>query len=65
MEELGEPFAAKRGGHCGMMVQHFVFASEVRALLASGIVPRQFDATALVDYLRFQLKSKQVWLTLM
>ena len=48
-----------------MMVQHFVFASEVRALLASGIVPRQLDATALVDYLRFQLKSKQVWLTLM
>ncbi len=64
MEELGEPFAAKRGGHCGM-VQHFVFASEVRALLASGIVPRQLDATALVDYLRYQLKSKQVWLTLM
>lgn len=34
--------------------QHFVFASEVRALLASGVVPRQLDATALVDYLRYQ-----------
>lgn len=34
--------------------RHFVFASEVRALLASGLVPQQLDATALVDYLRYQ-----------
>jgi len=32
----------------------FVFSSEIRALLASGIVPRQTDKEALIDYLRYQ-----------
>lgn len=31
-----------------------VFASEVRALLASGLVPRKLDHDALVDHLRYQ-----------
>ena len=31
-----------------------VFASEIRALLASGFVDRKMDQTALVDYLRYQ-----------
>ena len=31
-----------------------VFASEIRSLLASGIVPRQLDQEGLVDYLRYQ-----------
>lgn len=31
-----------------------LFASEVRALLASGLVPRRLDADALVDHLRYQ-----------
>lgn len=31
-----------------------VFASEVRALLASGLVPGRLDETALADYLRYQ-----------
>lgn len=34
--------------------QKLVFASEVRALLASGLVPRQLDQDALIDYLRYQ-----------
>jgi asparagine synthase (glutamine-hydrolysing) len=29
----------------------FLFASEIRSLLASGLVPRQIDKTALIDYL--------------
>jgi asparagine synthase (glutamine-hydrolysing) len=32
----------------------FLFASEVRALLATGLVPRRLDATALWDYLGYQ-----------
>jgi asparagine synthase (glutamine-hydrolysing) len=31
----------------------FLFASEVRALLATGLVPRRLDPAALADYLRF------------
>lgn len=34
--------------------RHLLFASEVRALLASGLVPRRMDREALVDYLRYQ-----------
>jgi asparagine synthase (glutamine-hydrolysing) len=34
--------------------RHTVFASEVRALLASGLVPRRVDPDALVDHLRYQ-----------
>ena len=34
--------------------EHFVFASEIRSLLASGFVPRQLDKFALHDYLMFQ-----------
>lgn len=34
--------------------QHFLFASELRALLASGLVPRRLDQQALVDHLRYQ-----------
>ena len=34
--------------------QQIVFASEVRALLNSGLVERKLDETALVDYLRYQ-----------
>lgn len=34
--------------------KHVVFASEVRALLASELVPRQMDPDGLVDYLRYQ-----------
>lgn len=33
---------------------HFLFASEVRALLASGLVPRRLNADALVDHVRYQ-----------
>jgi asparagine synthase (glutamine-hydrolysing) len=33
---------------------HLVFASELRALLASGLVPRRTDPDALVDHLRYQ-----------
>jgi len=33
---------------------HFIFASEVRALLASGLVQRVLDQDALVDHLRYQ-----------
>jgi asparagine synthase (glutamine-hydrolysing) len=32
---------------------HFVFASEVRALLDSGIVPRRLDRSGVVSYLQF------------
>ena len=34
--------------------RHFVFASELRALLASELVPRRLDRVALVDHLRYQ-----------
>lgn len=34
--------------------EHLVFASEVRALLASGLVPRKLDEVALIDHLRYQ-----------
>lgn len=33
---------------------HLVFASEVRALLASGLVPSKLDEAALIDHLRYQ-----------
>lgn len=33
---------------------HLLFASELRALLATGLVPRRLDADALVDHLRYQ-----------
>lgn len=32
----------------------FLFASEIRALLASGAVKRQLDVSAVIDYLRYQ-----------
>ncbi|MFQ5335061.1 MAG: asparagine synthase (glutamine-hydrolyzing) [Flavobacteriales bacterium] len=32
----------------------FVFSSELRSLLASGLVPRKLDTTSLFDYLRYQ-----------
>lgn len=34
--------------------RHLLFASEVRALLASGLVPRRIDREAFVDHLRYQ-----------
>lgn len=34
--------------------RHLLFASELRALLATGLVPRKLDADALVDHLRYQ-----------
>jgi asparagine synthase (glutamine-hydrolysing) len=34
--------------------EHLVFASELRALLASGLVPRRLDQDALIDHLRYQ-----------
>ena len=34
--------------------RHVVFASEIRALLASGLVPRRLNEQALVDHLRYQ-----------
>ena len=34
--------------------QHFLFASELRALLATGLVPRRLDPAAVVDHLRYQ-----------
>ncbi|MBK9512813.1 MAG: asparagine synthase (glutamine-hydrolyzing) [Flavobacteriales bacterium] len=34
--------------------RHFVFASELRAVLASGLVPRKVDREALIDHLRYQ-----------
>lgn len=33
---------------------YFVFSSEIRALLASGIVPKKVDENSLIDYLRYQ-----------
>jgi asparagine synthase (glutamine-hydrolysing) len=33
--------------------QHFVFSSEVRTLLGTGLVPRRIDPTGLVNYLSF------------
>ncbi|MBK9536932.1 MAG: asparagine synthase (glutamine-hydrolyzing) [Flavobacteriales bacterium] len=33
---------------------HFIFASEIRSVLASGLVPRKLDRNALVDHLRYQ-----------
>lgn len=33
---------------------HFVFASEIRAILASGLASRRIDGEGLVDYLRYQ-----------
>lgn len=33
---------------------HFIFASEIRAILASGIVPRRLNKSALKDYLKYQ-----------
>lgn len=32
----------------------FIFSSEVRALLASGLIPRKLDENGLIDYLRYQ-----------
>ena len=34
--------------------KHLLFSSEIRALLASGIVPRVLDKSALGEYIRFQ-----------
>jgi asparagine synthase (glutamine-hydrolysing) len=34
--------------------RQLVFASEIRALLATGLVPRRLDTDALVDHLRYQ-----------
>lgn len=34
--------------------RHVLFASELRALLATGLVPRRLDSEALVDHLRYQ-----------
>jgi len=34
--------------------QSLVFASELRSILASGLIPHKLDETALVDYLRYQ-----------
>ncbi|MEX1132527.1 MAG: asparagine synthase (glutamine-hydrolyzing), partial [Flavobacteriales bacterium] len=34
--------------------RHILFASEIRALLASGLVPRRLNEKALVDHLRYQ-----------
>ena len=34
--------------------ERILFASEVRALLASGLVPRELDRDALIDHLRYQ-----------
>lgn len=33
---------------------YLLFSSEIRAILASGLVPRRMDRDALVDYLRYQ-----------
>ena len=33
--------------------RHFVFASEVRTLLGTGLVPRQLDEVGLLSYLTF------------
>ena len=34
--------------------RHVLFASELRALLATGLVPRRLDRAAMVDHLRYQ-----------
>lgn len=34
--------------------EHLVFSSEIRALIASGLVPRRLDTDALADFLRYQ-----------
>lgn len=34
--------------------EHVLFASELRALLATGLVPRRLDRNALIDHLRYQ-----------
>ncbi len=34
--------------------KHFIFSSEVRAILSTGLVPRRLNTTGLVDYLRYQ-----------
>ena len=48
-DRLGiKPLYYYRGEHC------LLFASEVRALLASGLVPRRLDGTALWQYLGYQ-----------
>jgi asparagine synthase (glutamine-hydrolysing) len=48
-DRLGiKPLYYYRGNGC------FLFASEVRALLATGLVPRRLDATALWHYLGYQ-----------
>lgn len=47
-DRLGiKPFYCHASGGC------FLFASEVRALLASGLVPRRIDRRALAGFLRF------------
>ncbi len=33
---------------------HFIFASEIRSVLASGLVPRKLDRDSLIDHLRYQ-----------
>jgi asparagine synthase (glutamine-hydrolysing) len=33
---------------------HFLFASELRCLLSTGLIPKQADEAALTDYLRYQ-----------
>lgn len=34
--------------------EHFIFASEIRALLASGLVSRKISKAAVIDFLRYQ-----------
>ncbi|MDQ3099751.1 MAG: asparagine synthase (glutamine-hydrolyzing) [Bacteroidota bacterium] len=34
--------------------RHFLFASEIRSILASGLVPRKLDQVSLIDHLRYQ-----------
>src|SRR5204863_9029061 len=41
-------------GNASLSPRHVLFASELRALLASGMVPRTIDRDALVDHLRYQ-----------
>jgi asparagine synthase (glutamine-hydrolysing) len=37
----------------GSFGQHFLFASEIRTLLGTGLVPRRIDAAGLANYLKF------------
>jgi asparagine synthase (glutamine-hydrolysing) len=58
-ERLGELFIARdRLGikplYCSSNADRFLFASEVRALLATGMVSRQLDPVALDQYLTYQ-----------